>query len=507
MKWKDCLFRKNDIRGIYGEDFDLSFAKTLGRAFVRYMDSHTSLKTQLKTKRQVVVGHDSRLSSPQLAQNLSLGLCERGVEVLFAGLVSTPACFFANHFCPNVTASIMVTASHNPSTFNGFKFSFNKETLCDEQIDQLKELIQTEDDLSIPTQPKSQIIPFKIKPLYVEFMKQNFLSLKANQKIVIDCGNGSAGPLAQAVFKALGISAIWLYEKPDGSFPNHHPDPSLDENLRDLQQAVKKNQADFGVCFDGDGDRLVVVESNGRIFHGDETMSFFIYDLLSQKEMLKKQVIKKQTVKKQTCTQEKIKIVADVKCAPWFYCFLKKNQLQPVMWKSGHSLIRRKTLQEKALFGGELSGHFFFCDEGYCLDDGVYCVLRLLRFLNRNNPPLCLSQNFHVNRIRENKIDFNTNEIRIPIVDNNDAKQALKRLLDYYQKNNSAQVSVRDGVRVCFPKKWGLARFSNTQNTWTLRFGGRSQKLLEQIQSQFYQIIKLDFSNKDHRNCQRKNNK
>lgn len=468
MLWNEAVFRKNDIRGIYKKDFDLSFVKKLAFAFIHFYNQGRKTNNQNPI---ISIGHDCRLSSPEIAQHLALFLSEGGAEVRFLGMLTSPACFYSSYFSEDIKASIMVTASHNPPEFNGFKIILNKRNICDERLLELKRIIKENSSLLEPFS-KGKITHFDIESPYVYFHKKTIKKLKKKYplSIAIDCGNGASGLLAQRLFKsvALPIQIHWLYTKPDGHFPNHHPDPSKEENLVDLQKTVKEKKCDFGAALDGDGDRLFILGKNGRVFHGDELMSIFISDIL-----------------KKSYSEKKVSIVTDVKCADWFFDFLKKKKVQNIIWKSGHSLIRQKTLKEKALFGGELSGHFFFCDENYPIDDGLYSLLRLIRiYFETEGKPL-------EEMIPNEKQSIETNEIRIPTNNLKEAKKKLKILRDYYT-NTEASCHFLDGVRISFNKRaWGLARLSNTQNEWTFRFGGRHQKNLEDLQKHFYHLLKI----------------
>ena len=478
MQYSDSIFRKNDIRGVLNKDFDTHFTYTLGKAFATFIFNKLSLKNQKKPV-CVAVGYDSRLSSPKLATDLAQGLRASGVEVKFLGLCSTPCLFFAHYYysnprCLNIQASVMVTASHNPACFNGFKFAFNKETLSGVQILQLKKIIQKKSFVK-SLKNKKPIVPLNVTKAYSDFMKNQFADLHNTRwkkdRVVIDCGNGSGGRIAQTVFKALNLKAFWLYAKPDGNFPHHHPDPGIEDNLRVLQKKVLQKKAVCGIALDGDADRLVVVDHKGRILYGDELMSIFISHLTHKNVAHQKPVV-----------------TADVKCAPWFYDFLKKHKFQPVMGKSGHSLIRKKTLQTKSVFGGELSGHLFFCDEGYLLDDGLYGILRLMRILKKPGSQIA---DLLKKTLPKNK-EVHTFEIQKPIVSPRQATKGLKRLKNYYQAQHNVCVDLVDGVRVRLASgAWGLARVSNTQSIFTLRFGATNKKALLQIKEKFYHLLFL----------------
>ena len=504
MRWNEEIFRKNDIRGIYNQDFDLDFVQNLASAFVcfyfRTQKKNTFKKELFGEKPIIAVGHDCRLSSPEIVQHLANTLALAGAEVRFLGMVPSPVCFFASHIFKKIHASIMVTASHNPASCNGFKIVLNKETICDEKILQLKKIIKTGSFL--PPALKGKIISFDIESAYISFYTKKFLPAmqiaspqlfashtasslepafikKKKLSIAIDCGNGTSGPLAQKVLKALKlpVKIHWLYAKPDGRFPNHHPDPSLEKNLKDLQKTIKEKNCDFGAAFDGDGDRLVIVGKSGKILHGDELMSVFISDILTKK-------LKKKTCPASSKSSEKSLVVADVKCADWFFDFLKRQGVKAIIWKSGHSLIRQKTIEKKALFGGELSGHFFFCDDYFTIDDGIYGLLRLIS--------ICFKTGKTPEELLIKKTSVETNEIRLA-TNISKAKKQIKYLKAHYINEKSAHCSFIDGVRVSFPagSAWGLARLSNTQSEWTFRFGGKSKKDLKEIQTNFYQLLKI----------------
>ena len=470
-KWNEDIFRKNDIRGIYKKDFDLSFVKTLAFSFV-----HLYPRSQ---KPVVALGHDSRLSSPEIVEQVAKSLKSAGAEVRFLGLVPSPVCFLASYFIKNINGSFMVTASHNPLNFNGFKMILNKKTLSGRKILKLKKIALTQPYHLLSSRPKGKIIPFDIESPYIAFHQKesSFSSFPKKNKpsflksIAIDCCNGASGPLTKKVFKTLNLplKIHYLYTRPDGRFPHHPPDPSSEKNLKDLQKIIKEKKCDFGVAFDGDGDRLVIVGKSGKVLQGDELMSIFISDIFNRS-------IKPAKSKKPI-------IIGDVKCGDWFFNFLKKKNLKALMWKSGHSLIRQKTIKEKAIFGGELSGHFFFRDDFFPIDDGIYGLLRLIN--------ICLRAGKTPEELIVKKKWVETPEIRKPISDKTHLKR-LKNLKNFYKDQKLAHLSLIDGVRVSFPgKAWGLARFSNTQKEWTFRFGGKKKSDKEKIQTDFFRLLNI----------------
>ena len=603
QQWNPAIFRKNDIRGVYKKDFDLTFVQKLASTFVDFYWQQKEKETSgHPSSLMVAIGYDARLSSPEIAQCLIKSLQQAGAHTCSLGLSPTPLCFFASYFVKEISAGIMVTASHNPPDFNGFKMMINQESLCDEKITQLYNLGRKPPDKGcrtvLPTvdlnqaTPAQQITP-NVESAYIAFLKKDFLTqevlcrgsafesadtskvdmkLRNSNKnwtnIVVDCGNGATGPLAQKVFQAftatnsktpitlketsigdlrlqtqsivsdsLPVRVHYLFAEPDGRFPNHHPDPSIESHLQDLKTAVQKTHSHFGIAFDGDGDRLVVVGKNGHILQGDELMSIFISDILNQTGFEKgvalgpfstSKVHKKlENLNNIPKTTNRPLVVADVKCGDWFFDFLKEKGLPFVMWKSGHSLIRQKTIEKKAAFGGELSGHFFFYDEGYPIDDGLYGLLRLIEISQKTQKrptrkagdrtlshsidcdselssktttietparkagDRTLPHSIDCDSELSSKTSIETPEIRYPIKDG--AKKKLEKLKNFYKKQDQAHCVFIDGLRVSFPgQAWGLARFSNTQNEWTFRFGGKTQAELNKIQADFYHLLNIN---------------
>ena len=478
MSYHPKIFRKNDIRGLYNIDFDLKFVRQLAQAFLIYSREKTGSSQGL----QIALGHDCRLSSPEIAQCMAEELAFQGAQICFLGMVPSPLCFFASHFFSDIEASIMVTASHNPAGYNGFKFQLNKESISDQELLVIRDIcasqapVQESSEAQIEKKQKiirknlkkDSLIQYPVETAYNDLLKENFSSITAKQrvkKIAVDCGNGASGPLVRKVCESLNLPVCYLYDKPDGHFPNHHPDPSLEENLKDLKKIIVEQNCDFGAAFDGDGDRLVIVDKKGRTLHGDELMAVFIADMMKNSAQSLKTV------------------VVDVKCADWFLDFLKQLNVKTILWKSGHALIRQKTLQAKADFGGELSGHFFFQDDFFPIDDGLYTLLRLIKIISKSGNSL------------ENLIpkinSIETYEIRIPIEDRDQAIAGSQKIREYYSNHTSAKCLFIDGIRVSLEKAWGLVRFSNTQSEMTLRFGGKTKSDLQDIQRTFYELLDI----------------
>ena len=462
MIWQSFIFRKNDIRGIYKKDFDLSFVRNLARAFVIY--SRGASQNRLK----IVLAHDSRLTSPEIARAMQEEFKQLNTPVTFLGLASSPLCFFTSHFFKDITAGIMVTASHNPKNFNGFKFQLDQKSIFGEELLKIKTLLLKNKKNyanSVRQNDKPPRLENFAKTAYVEYLTKKFSKSLKNcpLKLALDFAGGAVGPTAVEVFKKLKISAHFLYKNPDGNFSGHPPDPSEPKNLQILQKTVIKNHYDFGAGFDGDGDRLVIIEKTGRILHGDELMAVLIKHLLPRS------------------SQKKQKVVVDVKCSDWFFGFLKNfSNVQTVISPSGHSLIRQNTLKEQALFGGELSGHFFFRDDFFCIDDGLYTLFRLMSILAKEKKSL--------EDLLPQRETLETYELRRPVKDINSFNKRLKNLKKYYA-GSSAQVLDIDGVRVSQKGAWGLARLSGTQNEATMRFGAETKEQLKALQQEFYKIL------------------
>jgi phosphomannomutase/phosphomannomutase/phosphoglucomutase len=440
------IFREYDIRGVFGNEFDLQFAYELGRTFATYHNRKTSL-----VHSTVAVGYDARISCPEIFQSLSKGLNDGGLDVLNLGLVTTPMNYFAN-FTLDITGTIMITGSHNPPEYNGFKICFQKSSVFGEEIVQLKKIYQSGEWFSSKS---GQTNSFDIFPLYIDRYQDEFHKLKP-LKVVLDCGNGAAGVIARKLFQSVGIEPIVLCEEPDGRFPIHHPDPTVEENLTMLKEAVLREKAALGIGFDGDADRIGLVDENGRMVYGDELMVLISRDILSHKKGAK--------------------IIGDVKCSDRLYSDIQAHGGEPIMWKTGHSLIKDKIKQEKAPFGGEMSGHIFFADRNYGYDDAVYAGLRVVEILSKTGKT--------VSQLLEGiPAAFNTPEIRI---DTTEEKKLLivEKLKEHFsQESPDYRTNLLDGIRISFNDGWALARASNTQPVLVLRYEASSQKRLDEIRA------------------------
>lgn len=444
------IFREYDIRGVYNQQFDLDFAYKLGRTFGTYVFNKTGKKNM-----RLSIGYDARESSVAIVEKLSQGMKECGADVLVLGLVTTPVCYFST-FQLDLDGAIMVTGSHNPPEYNGFKVSLGKSTIFGEEIQNLKKIMQTENFINGSGSVKN----YDIFPEYLARYKKEFADMKPI-KVVLDCGNGAAGSIARKLYNVAGLTPEILFEQPDGRFPNHHPDPTVEENLKDLAQKVVETGAVCGIGFDGDADRIGVVDHTGKMIYGDELMTIYARDVLK--------------------TKSGANIVGDVKCSDRMYHDIAKHGGEPVMWKTGHSLIKEKVKTEKAPFGGEMSGHVFFADRNYGYDDAPYAGLRLCEILSKTG--LNIQQ-----LLAGLPPSYNTPEIRI---DTTEEKKVLivEKVKEKFSKSTGTKVNLIDGIRISFEDGWALARASNTQPVLVVRFESNTKAGLDRIQASIMEVV------------------
>lgn len=446
------IFREYDIRGVVGTDFDESFAHDLGRAFISY------IKKERKTVDPIVsVGHDARISSPSLTEALIKGMVSSGAKVFHLGLITTPISYFSTFHIPNLDGAIVVTGSHNPPDYNGFKISVGKSTIYGEKIQQIKNIILDKDFVA----GKGSETWYDIFPSYLRRYEEEFGKIK-NIPFVLDCGNGAAGCIARKLYECVGLTPNILFEKPDGKFPNHHPDPTVEKNMVSLKKAVLDSKAAVGIGFDGDADRIGVLDETGRLLYGDELMI-----------LISRQILRENPGKT---------IIGDVKCSDRLYHDIKKRSGNPIMWKTGHSLIKQKIKDENAPFGGEMSGHIFFADRNYGYDDALYAGLRVIEILSKTD--MTVSE-----MLQDLPKSFNTPEIRIDTTEEKKTK-IVKTLQDYFKSNGSGKkINLIDGIRVSYEHGWALARASNTQPVLVLRFESESESGLSEIRGEFENIV------------------
>jgi len=449
LEIRSSIFREYDIRGIAGRELNPEFAMCLGRAYAQYIAGRKP--TAARKKLTVSVGRDCRLSSEDYAEALISGLTQCGIDVIRLGVCPTPLTYFSI-FDLDLDGGIMVTGSHNPADYNGFKICVGKDTIHGKQIQDLRVLMEKLSSGFDPSPQIGQISDCAIIPKYQDYLVKNARKLK-QKKIVIDSGNGTASTVAPDLFSRLGAQVIPLFCELDGRFPNHHPDPTVPENLKQLVNQVRNEKADFGVAFDGDSDRIGLVDETGRIIYGDELMILFSRSLLQERPGAT--------------------IISEVKSSHKLYNDIADKGGKPIMWKTGHSLIKSKMKETGAALAGEMSGHIFFADRYFGYDDAIYAALRVFEIASNSQGPLS-------SLLNDLPVTVATPEIRV------DCEEEKKfKLVDETKKRLSQghKMTDIDGVRVDFGDGWGLVRASNTQPVLVLRFEAPSAPRLQEIRN------------------------
>jgi phosphomannomutase/phosphoglucomutase len=499
------IFREYDIRGIADRDLASPVIEALGRAFGAYIKPQGI--------NAVTIGYDARQSSPRLCDDIVRGLTLGGINVTILGLCPTPALYFSLfHLEPG--AGVMITGSHNPAEFNGFKLCVGKDTIYGEEIQKLRKIMEAahssslvaenkpgeeaHSSLSVAKDAPSHELPAKslgavarrpIMPDYIEHLKKLFSSPQnAPLKVVLDAGNGTAGLAAPEIIRAMGCEVIELFSEPDGRFPNHHPDPTIPGNLTALIDTVKSRKADAGIAFDGDSDRIGVVDEQGNILWGDQLMVIFSRDILRN--------------------SPGATFVSEVKCSQTMYDDIRSRGGKAIMWKTGHSLIKAKMKELSAAMAGEMSGHLFFADRYFGYDDAIYAACRLVEILKSikatamtaHSSLLIAKQNQELPAIghmpRADTLStlladlpktFNTPEIRFDCPDTIKFK-VVEMAKEFFSLGKNMQerpkeVITVDGVRAVFDKGWGLIRASNTQPVLVMRFEAQDTGALEAIRA------------------------
>ncbi len=436
------IFRAYDIRGIVKTALTPSTVELIGKAF--------GSQAQDKNLDSVCVGYDGRLSNTLLRDALVKGILSTGCDVIDIGLVATPILYFATyHF--NTGTGIMITGSHNPPEYNGLKMMLGQDTLHGESIQALYQRIIKEDFVSGEGKVRTE----NIIDTYIERITGD-VKVSKPIKVAVDCGNGAAGVAAEKLFDGLGLEPTYLFCDVDGTFPNHHPDPSKEENLIDLQQTIKVEGLDLGLAFDGDGDRLGVIDKDGKIIWPDRQMILYAEDVLSR--------------------AKGEPIIYDVKCSTRLKAAISNAGGVPTMSQTGHSLIKAKMKETKAPLAGEMSGHIFFKERWYGFDDGLYCAARLLEILSQSE----LSPTEVFAQIPDS---FSTPELNIKF-EEGEHKKFIDKFIEV-SKFDNAEVITIDGIRAEFADGWGLVRGSNTTPSLVIRFEADNEAALERIKEDF----------------------
>jgi len=433
------VFREYDIRGLAEDELTDDFVRDLGRG----VGTHLARRGA----RRLVLGRDCRLSSPRLRDALVAGLVETGAEVIDVGVVATPVLYFAA-FHYDADGGAQITGSHNPPEYNGFKVLRGKTTIFGAEIQEVRRLCEARD---FDLQPGGRVVAEDVIGAYVGHLCAGMQMGPRRFRVVVDAGNGTGGVTAVPILAQLGFDVRPLYCEMDGRFPHHHPDPTVEANMADLRAAVRAERAEVGIAFDGDADRIGVVDSRGRIVWGDQLMILFAREILKE--------------------APGATFVSEVKASKTLYDEIQSRGGRAIMWKVGHSLIKAKMKEEHALLAGEMSGHIFFAHRYFGFDDAVYAAVRLCEMLSRAETLL----HEHVDTLPRT---FNTPEIRVDVAD--DVKfDLVARATEFFRARH--EIVDVDGVRVLFPDGWGLIRASNTQPVLVLRFEATTKERLIEI--------------------------
>ncbi|MEC8703398.1 MAG: phosphomannomutase/phosphoglucomutase [Candidatus Neomarinimicrobiota bacterium] len=436
MKINKYIFREYDIRGKVSDDFPPEVVENLGKAFGTFISRSGG--------QEIALSGDVRLTTPSLIESFKTGVLSTGVDVINIGILPTPANYFSM-FKLDVAGAVQITGSHNPPEFNGFKMSRNKKSVFGDSIQDLRSIIEKEDYET----GEGDEAPYKILNDYRKMIFEK-ISIERPLRVVMDCGNAAAAICAPDIFKKFNIELTELYCDVDGTFPNHHPDPTVKENLTDLIKLMKTGNYDVGIAFDGDADRVGVVDETGEVIWADQLMALFLPELVNPGD----------------------EILYDVKCSKALEEEIIKYQGKPVMWKTGHSLVKQKMVELNCKFGGEMSGHIFFADDYYGYDDAIYVAARLLQTLSRSKKTLSELRS-------ELPKYFSTPEIRLEANSDEEKFMISNKAVDYFTANFDC--STVDGVRINFEDGWGLVRASNTQPVIVCRFEATSEERMQQI--------------------------
>lgn len=438
MKVNKYIFREYDIRGKVNDDFPPEVVLNLGKAFGTFIKRSGG--------QEIALSGDVRLSTPSLIEQFKVGVLSTGVDVINIGILPTPVNYYSM-FKLDVAGAVQITGSHNPPEFNGFKMSRNKKSVFGESIQDLREIIEKEDF----ERGEGDEAPYNILRDYKKMISSK-INLDKKLKVVLDCGNAAGAVCAPEIFRNFNIDLEELYCDVDGTFPNHHPDPTVKKNLKDLIEKMKTGRFDVGIAFDGDADRIGVVDEKGDVIWADQLMALFLPEIISPGD----------------------EILFDVKCSKSLEEMITKYGGKPIMWKTGHSLVKQKMLELNCKFGGEMSGHIFFADDYFGYDDGIYVAARLLQTLSGSSKTLSELTD-------ELPKYFSTPEMRLEAKSDEDKFRISEIAVKYFTDNYNC--STVDGVRINFDEGWGLVRASNTQPVIVCRFEATSVEKMDEYKN------------------------
>ncbi len=438
MNLNKYIFREYDIRGKVSDDFPPELVEALGKGFGTYIKRGGG--------QEIALSGDIRLTTPDLMEQFKTGMLSTGVDVINIGILPTPANYYSM-FSLGVAGAVQITGSHNPPEFNGFKLSRDKKAVFGEAIQEIRVIIEKEDYETGEGTEASYDILTKYKRMIA-----SKIDIKKRMKVVMDCGNAAGAICAPEIFKNLNVDLTELYCDVDGTFPNHHPDPTVKENLVDLISLVKQGSYDIGLAFDGDADRVGVVDETGDIVWADQLIALFLPEVVEEGD----------------------EILYDVKCSQALEEMIVKYGGKPVMWKTGHSLIKQRMSELNCKLGGEMSGHIFFADDYYGYDDAIYVAARIVQTLSRTDK-----------KLSELKAElpkyYSTPEMRLEAESDEEKFRIAKEAVAYFTENYDCNTV--DGVRIKFGDGWGLVRSSNTQPVIVCRFEANTAERMEEIRS------------------------
>lgn len=438
MNLNKYIFREYDIRGKVADDFPTDVVESLGKGFGTFIMRGGG--------QEIALSGDVRLTTPSLIEQFKTGVLSTGVDVINIGILPTPANYYSM-FKLEVAGAVQITGSHNPPEFNGFKMSRNKKAVFGESIQNIRTIIENQDY----EMGKGTEVAYDILTEYKRMIVSK-IDIQKPMKVVMDCGNAAGAICAPDVFKNLNVELTKLYCDVDGTFPNHHPDPTVEANLKDLIDLMKTGNYDIGLAFDGDADRVGVIDETGDVIWADQLMALFLPEVLEEGD----------------------EILFDVKCSQALEDMILKYGGKPVMWKTGHSLIKQRMAELNCKLGGEMSGHIFFADDFFGFDDAIYVAARIVQTLSRTDRTLSELK-------AELPTYYSTPEMRLEAESDEEKFRIAKEAVDYFTENYNC--STVDGVRIKFGDGWGLVRSSNTQPVIVCRFEANTPERMQEIQS------------------------
>ncbi len=472
MKKYEHAFGKNDIRGIYGEDITEELFFNTGRGFVEWLRQQSGKK---ESDMWITITRDARLHSPALQKALTEGITSTGANVIQLGLAPTPIGYYSEVVgIPgyNIIAAAIITASHNPKEYNGLKMTYNKRTLSEKQIAEVKD-VTFKQWTDIPSSAKSctsAVRQYNIIPDYIKDMERRFAKKGEGVKVVVDSANATGGVVGPELYRKLGCDVIELFSEPDGNFPNHHPNPSVEKTLDTLKEVVVENNADVGIAYDGDSDRIGIIDEDGKFLTGDKLLLIYATDLIQDCK------------KTGTCPT----VVSEVKCSQVLYDQINKLGGNAVMCKTGHGFIKDKMKETNALLAGEMSGHTFFKDRYYGFDDAIYAGCRIIEIISKHKK---VNPNFKISDMLKPFDEVcSSPEVRFPCP-NEKKKEVLEKFKQCIESNRNMfgsdikEIITLDGMRIVFDGGFALIRQSNTEPVFTLRFEAKNKEECDRFKS------------------------